>query len=141
MRGSHTPISKITAVCCFMLVVTAGGATQLGAAVLCVGVDGHVDVEFTLAGCCASPPASLDQAAAVTLGPEAGSCGPCVDLDITSPPLKDEKTSYFTERTGFVISITPLPIGGGDTHRFIRVDRPLNHSGERTPHSTVVLLI
>ena len=134
-------VLKVASACCLVLAVTVGGAAQLGAAVLCVGVDGHVDVEYTLTGCCTSSATSPNQMVAATPGSEPGSCGACVDLDITSPPLKDDKTQLSVARSVMESSVHPLPLGSNCAHGLVVVDRPHDHSGDRARHSTVVLLI
>ena len=141
MRRQFTQVSKVVSACCLVLAVTVGGAAQLGVAVLCVGVDGHVDVEYTLAGCCTSSATPLNQMVAAAPRPETGSCGACVDLDITSPPLKDDKTQLSAARPVMESSVHPSPLGGYGTHGSIAVHRPHDHTGHRACLSTVVLLI
>ena len=63
-----------------MLTVALGGTVQLGAAVLCVGIDGHAGVEYSFGGCCLSTGASVDQVTADSVLSGSPPCGACVDL-------------------------------------------------------------
>lgn len=136
-----TQVLKVASACCLVLAVTVGGAAQLGATVLCVGVDGHVDVEYTLTGCCSSSATPMNQMVAAAPGPETGSCGACVDLDIISPPLKNDTTQLSPARIVMEYSFHPLHLGSNGNRGSADLDRPHCHSEHRAHHPTVVLLI
>jgi hypothetical protein len=74
-RPKHAGLTFLTAACA-ILALTA----QIGTGVVCVGTDGHVDVESGLEVCC-SPAASDHSAAdgAALYGAEPD-CGPCTDV-------------------------------------------------------------
>lgn len=68
-----------------MLVLST--ATQLGAAVVCVGFNGHIDLESILTGCCISGiSGGQNRNAALVAG--ASTCGDCTDLQLDAPPLR-----------------------------------------------------
>ena len=67
-------------------VFITGSGIQLGAAVVCLGSDGHVDVESFLASCCTSK-RSDDPGAGTRFNAGSSSCGDCVDVQLKAPPL------------------------------------------------------
>ena len=68
------------------LFATTGGL-QRGDGMVCVGADGHIDVENFFEGCC-SPAAPDDHGAGVNLVMNESSCGDCVDVQLRMVPLK-----------------------------------------------------
>lgn len=72
-------------------IIAASGASLAGSFVLCVGADGHADLEIALGGCCVDE----DPVRADTAGdhPTASNdpCADCADLDLNSTPLVKEK--------------------------------------------------
>ena len=124
-----------------MLAVALGGTAQLGAAVLCVGTDGHAGVEYSFGGCCSSTAASVDQVTADSVFSGSPLCGACVDLQISSPRLKDEKTHFLTPEAGVEEVFMQSRVGGFCGHDLIPFERPANHSEVHAALSTVVLLI
>ena len=69
-----------------------GGIAEAGQAVLCVGEDGHADVEYGLAGCCVLVPDGPEQAAFQSAGSGGGSrCYDCADLRIEQNSLRAGK--------------------------------------------------
>ena len=73
------------------LFATTGGA-QVGAAVVCVGADGHIDVESFFDGCC-SPVLPDDHGPDVNVLVDGSSCGDCVDVQLRMVPLKTREGS------------------------------------------------
>lgn len=124
-----------------MLAAALGGTAQLGAAVLCVGTDGHAGVEYSFGGCCISTAASVDQVTADSVFSGSPLCGACVDLQINSPRLKDEKTQLLTPKAGVEEVFTQSPVGGCGSHDLMGFERPENQSEVHAVLSTVVLLI
>ena len=76
-------------------VLVLGNSAQLGAAVLCVGSDGHVEVESWLCACC-SGTASRDAGTHSGLAPASPSCDDCVDVPLKVPPLEPKAPQLFT---------------------------------------------
>lgn len=76
------------------LFATTGGA-QIGAAVVCVGADGHIDVESFFDGCC-SPVVPEDHTTGANGVMDASSCGDCVDVQLRIVPMKTRKGSLFS---------------------------------------------
>ncbi len=111
-----------------MLAVALGGTAQLGAAVLCVGTDGHAGVEYSFGGCCISTAASVDQVTADSVFSGSPLCGACVDLQINSPRLKDEKTHFLTPEAGVEEVFTQSRVGGCGSHDLIPFEGPAKHS-------------
>lgn len=64
-----------------------GGFAEAGPAVLCIGDDGHTDVEYSLAGCCVleSDEAELTNSVAMIAG--RSGCDDCVDLGLDQDSL------------------------------------------------------
>ena len=73
------------------VVFAVGGAAQLGAAVVCVGSDGHIGVESLLDQCCISA-ATLDDRGGSRLMSATSSCGDCVDVQLSVPLSKSRET-------------------------------------------------
>lgn len=74
----------LTAMSAHLLCVPAATATKA----LCIGADGHVEIEFADHGTCASSPAAkpIDHASLAAVmsadGPGANHCGHCVDIPL-----------------------------------------------------------
>lgn len=68
----------------------ATGGVQIGAAVVCVGADGHIDVESIFDGCCSSV-APDDHGVGMNLVMDTSSCGDCVDVQLRVVPMKTRK--------------------------------------------------
>lgn len=82
---------NLTAIVAWMLVVvlTAAGSSLTGSLVLCVGSDGHAELELAFENCCVDDSRrDLDPDTAVSL---ADSCGSCADLDLDSTPLTKQR--------------------------------------------------
>jgi hypothetical protein len=75
---------RLIAALCVLATATAGGG--LGAAVICVGSDGHAGIESLMDGCCLSMGA---QASAPSVGSKASNypCGDCVDVILEVSPI------------------------------------------------------
>ncbi len=122
-----------------VVVFTLGGAFQAGAAVLCVGADGHTDIEVALEGCCVTSTQAHDDgsgSAGVTLDT---SCGNCSDIRLDLEPLNKEKHRFSPPERAAVGTLSPGR--GCDEPTRIRDGRPDPHSRSTSPQSTVVLLI
>ncbi len=68
------------------LFATTGGL-QIGGAVVCVGADGHIDVESFFDGCC-MPVVPDEHGAGVNVVVDGSSCGDCVDVQLRMVPLQ-----------------------------------------------------
>jgi len=122
-----------------VVIFTLGGAFQAGAAVLCVGADGHVDIEVALEGCCVISAQTRDDSSG-SAGESLGtSCGSCSDIRLDLEPLNKERRRFSpTERA----SVGTLSLGCGcDETTRARDGRSDHHSRSTSPQSTVVLLI
>jgi len=122
-----------------VVIFTLGGAFQAGAAVLCVGADGHTDIEVALEGCCLTSTQAHDDSsgsAGVSLDT---SCGNCSDIRVDLEPLNKQKHRFPPpERAAVGI----LSLGRGCDEPTRAPDgRPDHHFRSTSPLSTVVLLI
>ena len=81
----------------FMLVavLVLSNAAQIGARVVCMGSDGHVDVEPSGCTCCAVI-VSDDERFDDGLAPTSPSCSDCVDVPLRVPPLKSKAPQLLT---------------------------------------------
>ena len=73
------------------VIITVSGTSLVGSLVLCVGSDGHVDLEVALGACCldentAGGGADRDPSTLLI-----DSCGNCADIELDSTPLTKEK--------------------------------------------------
>ena len=62
------------------LVLVVSGLLDLGAPVICIGPNGHVDLEFNTAECCLSGPRLAETPVVPASAASAADCGGCVDL-------------------------------------------------------------
>ena len=122
-----------------VVIFTLGGAFQAGAAVLCVGADGHADIEVALEGCCVTSTQARDDgsgSAGVSLDP---SCGDCSDIRVDLEPLNKEKHQFSPPERA---AVGTLSLGRGcDEPILARNGRSDHHSRSTSSLSTVVLLI
>ena len=122
-----------------VVIFTLGGAFQAGAAVLCVGADGHVDIEVALEGCCVPSAQARDDSsggAGVSLGT---SCGSCSDIRVDLEPLNKQKHQFSPPERA---AVGTLSLGRGcDEPTRARDGRSDHLSRSAAPQSTVVLLI
>ena len=65
-------------------------ATQVAGVVVCVGLDGHVDIESIFDGCCISGPAG-DRGDTTELSAADSGCNGCTDVQLKAPPLRSEE--------------------------------------------------
>ena len=82
---------NLTTVVAWALVVilTAAGSSLTGSLVLCVGSDGHADLELAFEDCCVDDqPKDRDPDLPTRL---VDSCGSCSDLDLDSTPLTKQR--------------------------------------------------
>jgi len=68
-----------------------GGIAEAGRAVLCIGDDGHTDVEYSLAGCCVPVADAREQKVLLSANPGGPGCDDCVDLGLEQNLLKTGK--------------------------------------------------
>lgn len=77
----------ITIAITLAVIITAGGMSLVGSYVLCVGSDGHADLELALGACCIE-----DDDAHGEADPSArlvDSCGGCADIGLDASPLTE----------------------------------------------------
>jgi hypothetical protein len=66
-------------------------ATQVATAVVCIGPDGHIDIESIFQGCCSSGPAGARSNAAA-LSATGSDCGDCTDVQLKAAPLRPKQS-------------------------------------------------
>jgi len=84
-----------TMACMLATVLVLSNVAQLGSAIVCVGSDGHIDIESSVCTCCA-PTASHDGWARTGPAPANPSCSDCVDVPLRVPPLKPKAPQLST---------------------------------------------
>ena len=82
-------------VCMLAAVLVLNSGAQLGGAVVCVGSDGHVDVETSVRTCCAVS-VSHDMRVYAERTPASCVCKDCVDVPLRVPPLKPKTPQLST---------------------------------------------
>ncbi|MBW2278266.1 MAG: hypothetical protein JRF63_12285 [Deltaproteobacteria bacterium] len=71
-----------------VVVITVSGTSLAGSLVLCVGSDGHVDLEAALGPCCLTDVDGGDGDLETAL---VDTCGSCADIELDATPLTKEK--------------------------------------------------
>ena len=133
----------ITATVCLLVAVLAvGSAGLLGATIICVGSDGHIDVEWSLCTCC-TVPSSHDEKDSYGLAPTAPSCGgDCVDVEL-GVTLLNSTDNLFSPPDVNAESRTVVLSSDRSCNDLLAV--PANHRDRRSQVlaslSTVVILI
>ena len=74
--------NKITIPFIGLLIYSAMIPMQLSSYVLCIGEDGHIELEFALNGCCADAPSHDLDSSETTAAVDKNHCGECIDLPI-----------------------------------------------------------
>lgn len=130
--------STVTA-CLLAVVVVCGGAAEIRAAVLCVGDDGHTDIEMLASFSCAEAVASASNGRVPELTTSDSHCGDCVDLRLEVRYLKASKTGSEFKGTWFLRSLD-ADLGSDHPTLFVRTDIWVRENFPAT-QSSVVLLI
>ena len=115
-------------------------AAQLGSSVVCVGSDGHIDVETSICTCC-SVPASHSESFHSELAPAIPSCSDCVDVPMSVPSNKSGTPLLSTphiKAEGRMIALSSA--GGCKTGLLFEANQMDQHWHSLSPLSTVVLL-
>ena len=119
---------------------TTTGGIQIGAAVVCVGADGHIDVESVFDGCC-NPVAADDHGAGVNVVVDGSSCGDCVDVQLRMVPLKTREGWLFSPTISAGLrSMTSSCLSGADGRNSFPPNCSDRQSQSLTLLSTVILL-
>jgi hypothetical protein len=83
-RGLTTAIATALAV-----IITAGGMSPVGSVVLCVGSNGHADLELALELCCLDDATPRDDAGGESTASLVDSCGGCSDIGLDASSLTE----------------------------------------------------
>jgi hypothetical protein len=115
------------------------GIAEAGPAVLCVGNDGHSDVEYSLAGCCVLETDEADQLNSTAKMAGRTGCDDCVDLGLDQNSLTVGKKLLPTpEVTMLRVTLTR----GGSKGAFApAAARNIDRESLTTALSSIVLLI
>ncbi len=97
-----TPLLIRSTIWILFAALAFGGIAEAGQAVLCVGEDGHADIEYGLAGCCVVVPDGPEQAAFQSAGSSGARCDDCADLRIEQNSLRAGKEPLPAPETGVV---------------------------------------
>ncbi len=83
-----TPHLRVRSAAWVLAVALAfGGIAAAGPAVLCVGDDGHTDVEYSLAGCCILVVEEAEHTSSAAKIAGRSGCDDCVDLGLNQDSL------------------------------------------------------
>jgi hypothetical protein len=116
------------ATCLLAAVLVLGTASGPATAVVCIGSDGHVDVESIFDPCCTAG-TPHDGAGAPDLGSAAGSCGDCVDVELKLLPVESNSTRLLSSET---IAETCPPVLGHDAAGGTLPAGPSTRMGQRS---------
>lgn len=116
-----------------------GGFAEAGPAVLCIGDDGHTDVEYSLAGCCVLVTDGAEQTDSVATIAGRPGCDDCVDLGLDQNSLKAGKKLLPTPE----VTVLRVSLTRGDSRgAFVpAATRNIDHESLTTAISSIVLLI
>jgi len=136
MRPKH--LVTATAVTLAALLVLSS-ATQVAAVVVCVGLDGHIDIESIFEGCCTSG-AAEPRGDSNELSITDAECGDCTDVQLKAPPLRSKETQPFQPGSDTGCALCSLCSSAGAATRTADVAVMDQHWRALAPLSTVVLL-
>ena len=109
-RGQLIAVWLLTAAFAF------GGVAEAGPAVLCIGDDGHSDIEYSLAGCCVLETDDAEQTESAAMIASRPGCDDCVDLGLDQNSLKAGKRLFpAPEATLLRLSLPQREIRGAKT--------------------------
>ncbi len=129
-RGLTTAIALALAV-----IIAAGGMSLVGSFVLCVGSNGHVDLELALGLCCLDVDARGDDAGGDNPAKFVDSCGGCSDIGLDASSLT-EGTQRLVPPTSAVMNLAG--IFDIATESFVESDR---REGLDPPHLASLLSV
>ena len=128
------------AICMLGAIVAIGGTAQLGAAVVCVGFDGHDENEPSPCTCCIVY-ASHDEGVRFSQASTSPECRDCVGVLLRVPPFKSKEPQLFTPRINAEGRTAARVCGGGwRSVLSVPVDAVDQHWRSLSELSTVVLL-
>ena len=138
-RRARTPFLGFSGLAAISLLAAMSLSFCLEPAVLCIGSDGHRDIESLAGGCC-SPFAPFPDAGEVTLrgtGQPEPSCGACFDLTLETPRAsawQPRSAAVELHATGVAV-MAPVAVGSSEDS-----DAPVpSHAPARFPRSIEVL--
>ena len=116
-----------------------GGIAEAGPAVLCVGDDGHSDVEYSLAGCCVLVTDDSDHLNSTAKMAGRPGCDDCVDLGLDQNSLTVGKKLLPTPE----VTMLRVTLTRGDSKGVFApaAARDIDHESLTTALSSIVLLI
>jgi hypothetical protein len=120
-------------------VLVFGGSAEMRAAVLCVGDDGHTDIEVLASFCCSERGLPLTHELAPNVIVVSDHCGDCVDLSLGAEYVKASKSGLHIERAAVPRSFDEDP-GRDRTNQSAIADSAVRENLQAF-HSSVVLLI
>ena len=74
-----------------VVVFTAAGSSLAGSLVLCVGSDGHADLEIALGACCVDEAPGRGGSDGASFPALMDPCGGCADIELDTTPLIKQK--------------------------------------------------
>ena len=116
-----------------------GSIAEAGSAVLCISQNGHMDVEYSLAGCCIVASASGDQIGSPMVLSDSSGCDGCVDLQFGKNALKTGKKILSGPEP--TVSRSFAPHGDSGAMRVSAIVESTVQDGLVAAISSVVLLV
>ena len=116
-----------------------GSIAEAGSAVLCISQNGHMDVEYSLAGCCIVASAPGDQNYSPMVLSDSSGCDGCVDLQFGKNALKTGKKILSGPEPTVLRSFVPQDASGAT--RVSAIIESTVQDGLVAAISSVVLLI
>lgn len=135
-----TPHRRVRSAAWILAVALAfGGIAEAGPAVLCIGEDGHTDVEYSLSGCCILVADAREQALQLLADSGGPGCDDCVDLGLDQNILKaGKKLLPAPDATILRLRSSQAETGGAKTSA--AAQRTAHESLTKVLSSTVLLI-
>ena len=135
-----TPHLRVRSAAWVLAVALAfGGIAEAGPAVLCIGDDGHTDVEYSLAGCCILVVEEAEHTSSAAKIAGRSGCDDCVDLGLEQNLLKTGKKFLPAPEAALLRFDLPKRQAGG-SKTSAAAPRPA-HESVISELSSIVLLV
>jgi hypothetical protein len=136
IRSNHLVTATALTLVAFLFL---SNATQVAGVVICVGLDGHVDIESIFDGCCILG-APGDRGDSTELSANDSGCSDCTDVQVKAPPLRSKEFQPLQPDRNAGWPACPLPSGTEIATRTAEGADIDQHWKTLTPITTVVLL-
>jgi len=93
---------------CLTVIFIVGGTSLARSLVLCVGADGHIDLEVALGLCCVDEATGRGEADGDSTPALSDPCGGCADIELDATPLTKEKQGLEPPRFSALVETTEV---------------------------------